>query len=148
VSERRRCKTRKIRLRGFDGPPFRWNEDRRFLIRAELDAAFVHLYLPADANGDWVPARKADGCPYDETAEQLAELKKSFPKPRDAVDYIMDTFPIVTRKDEAACGSYRTMEMILSIYDEMQESIRTGKDYKTRLEPPPGDRRCCHPAKS
>jgi hypothetical protein len=24
---------------GFDGPPFRWDEDRRFLIRAELDAA-------------------------------------------------------------------------------------------------------------
>jgi hypothetical protein len=22
---------------GFDGPPFRWDEDRRFLIRAELD---------------------------------------------------------------------------------------------------------------
>ena len=45
---------------GFDGPPFRWDEDRRFLIRAELDAAFFHLYLPSDANGDWVPARKAD----------------------------------------------------------------------------------------
>jgi hypothetical protein len=25
-------------------PPFRWNEDRRILIRAELDAAYFHLY--------------------------------------------------------------------------------------------------------
>jgi hypothetical protein len=119
-------------------------EDRRFLIRAELDAAFFHLYLPADANGDWIPARKADGCPYDETPEQLAELKKSFPKPRDAVDYIMDTFPIVKRKDEEKWRSYRTKEMILSIYDEMQEAVRTGKEYQTKLEPPPGDKRCCH----
>jgi len=29
---------------GYPGPPFRWNEARRFLLRAELDAAFFHLY--------------------------------------------------------------------------------------------------------
>lgn len=29
---------------GYDGPPFQWDEDRRFLIRCELDAAFFHLY--------------------------------------------------------------------------------------------------------
>ena len=57
--------------------------------------------------------------------EDLKRLKESFPKPRDAVDYIMDTFPIVKRKDEAAYGSYRTKEMILQIYDEMQEAVRT-----------------------
>lgn len=38
---------------GCSGPPFRWDEDRRFLLRCELDATFFHLYLPADANGDW-----------------------------------------------------------------------------------------------
>ncbi len=27
-----------------DGPPFRWNPDRRPQIRAELDAAYLHLY--------------------------------------------------------------------------------------------------------
>jgi hypothetical protein len=29
---------------GFDGPPFRWDSERRFLLRCELDAAFFHLY--------------------------------------------------------------------------------------------------------
>ncbi len=29
---------------GYDGPPFCWNPERRFLLRAELDAAFFHLY--------------------------------------------------------------------------------------------------------
>jgi hypothetical protein len=29
---------------GFDGPPFRWDAERRFLLRCELDAAFFHLY--------------------------------------------------------------------------------------------------------
>ncbi|HEU5373923.1 MAG TPA: DNA methyltransferase, partial [Ktedonobacteraceae bacterium] len=29
---------------GYDGPPFRWDEERRFLLRCELDAAYFHLY--------------------------------------------------------------------------------------------------------
>jgi hypothetical protein len=126
-------------------PPFKWDDDRRFLIRCELDAAFFHLYLPADEGGDWRPARTADGCPYDETAAQLAELKHHFPTPRDAVAYIMDTFPIVRRKDEDQHGEYRTKRVILEIYDAMQESMRSGRPYQTRLDPPPADPRCCHP---
>ena len=27
---------------GYDGPPFRWDEERRFMLRCELDAAFFH----------------------------------------------------------------------------------------------------------
>ena len=40
---------------GWDGPPFRWDEDRRFLLRCELDAAFFHLYLPAEEDGELAP---------------------------------------------------------------------------------------------
>ena len=29
---------------GDDGPPFRWDADRRALLRADLDAAFLHVY--------------------------------------------------------------------------------------------------------
>ncbi len=29
---------------GYDGPPFRWDDERRTDIRAELDAAYLHLY--------------------------------------------------------------------------------------------------------
>ena len=89
---------------GDDGPPFRWDEDRRFLLRAELDAAFFHLY----------------GID------------------RDDVDYIMETFPIVKRKDIAAHGTYRTKDKILEIYDAMAKATQTGKPYQTILDPPPG----------
>lgn len=116
---------------GYDGPPFRWDEERRFQLRAELDAAFFHLYLPGDANGDWLPAAN-------ESPEDLARLKESFPQPRDAVSYIMDTFPIVRRKDIAKHGTYRTKDTILEIYDAMQTAIRTGIPYQTPLTPPPG----------
>lgn len=124
---------------GWDGPPFRWDEERRFLLRCELDAAFFHLYLPADENGDWRPAEG-------KTAEDLAHLKASFLTPRDAVAYIMDTFPIVKRKDEQRHGEFRTKNTILQIYDALADSIRTGQPYQTVLDPPPADPRVAHPA--
>lgn len=132
---------------GWSGPPFRWDEERRFLIRCELDAAFFHLYLASTSDGQWKSARIADGAVHDETPEELPELKRHFPTPRHAVDYIMDTFPIVRRKDEDKYGEYRTKRIILEIYNAMQEAIRTGKPYQTRLDPPPGDPKCCHPSK-
>lgn len=96
---------------GYDGPPFRWEEPRRFLLRCELDATFFHLYGIA----------------------------------RDDVNYIMETFPIVKRRDIAAHGSYRTQEQILDIYDLMQRAIDTGEPYQTLLDPPPADPRVAHP---
>jgi len=98
---------------GYNGPPFRWDQERRFVLRCELDAAYFHLYSIA----------------------------------RDDVDYIMDTFPIVKRKDEAAHGEYRTKRVILEIYDAMQHAIETGQPYQTRLDPPPADPRVAHEPK-
>lgn len=119
---------------GYDGPPFRWDEERRFLLRCELDAAYFHLYL---------------GSPSEWGADN-PELREMFPTPRDAVDYIMETFPIVKRKDIKRTtilddsgevtteGHYITRDTILRIYDQMAESITTGQPYQTQLQPPPG----------
>jgi len=114
---------------GIDGPPFRWDEERRFILRCELDAAYFHLYLGSE----------------DEWGTDSPELKEMLPTPRDAADYIMETFPIVKRKDIARTadengenGCYVTKDTILEIYDEMAEAIRTGQAYQTRLAPPPG----------
>jgi hypothetical protein len=114
---------------GWSGPPFRWDGDRRFLLRCELDAAFFHLYLGME----------------DAWREQPAALTQSFPTPRDAVSHIMDTFPIVKRKDEEKFnGDYRTKRTILEIYDALQESIQTGTPYQTRLPIPAADVRVAH----
>jgi hypothetical protein len=95
---------------GWDGPPFRWDESRRFLLRCELDAAFFHLYAIN----------------------------------RDDTAYILDTFPIVRRKDEQAHGEYRTKRVILEIYDAMQSAAKSGEPYETRLVPPPSDTALAH----
>ncbi|MBA3397218.1 MAG: hypothetical protein H0T89_31620 [Deltaproteobacteria bacterium] len=39
---------------GYDGPPFRWNAERRAIIRAELDAAFFHLYGVDRSDTDYI----------------------------------------------------------------------------------------------
>ena len=95
---------------GYDGLPFRWNEERRFLLRCELDAAYFHLYSIE----------------------------------RDDVDYIMETFPIVRRKDEKQFGEYRTKRVILEMYDEMRRAMEMGEAYRTRLVPGPGDAAVAH----
>ncbi|HXH21151.1 MAG TPA: N-6 DNA methylase [Dehalococcoidia bacterium] len=97
---------------GFPGPPFLWDEERRFLLRCELDAAFFHLY----------GIERAD------------------------VDYIMETFPIVRREDEKQFGEFRTKRVILEMYDQMAEAVKTGRPYQTWLDPPPADPRVAHTA--
>lgn len=106
-----------------DGAVFRYDPERRFEIRCELDAVFFHLYL---------------GTPEEWSRTASPELLKALPTPRDAVAYIMDTFPIVKRKDEEARGSYRTKERILALYDELQRCLASGQPFKSTLNPPPG----------
>jgi len=94
---------------GYTGPPFRWDDHRRSLLRAELDACFLHLYGIE----------------------------------RDDVDYILDTFPIVRRNDEAAYGEYRTKRRILDRYDAMTAAADSGAPYRPS---PPTLRRATGPA--
>ncbi|GAA2160249.1 Eco57I restriction-modification methylase domain-containing protein [Actinomadura napierensis] len=96
---------------GENGSPFLWDEERRALIRSELDALLFHLYGVG----------------------------------REDVDYIMETFPIVKRKDEAKYGTYRTKDLILAEYDRMvaagvdlHKPLVDGENYTSTLTPPPG----------
>ena len=66
---------------------------------------------------------------------------------REDVDYIMETFPIVKRKDAKKYGEYRTKRVILECYDAMAEAIKTGRPYQTILDPPPADPRVAHSEK-
>jgi hypothetical protein len=69
-------------------PPFPWDEDRRLMLRARLDALYFILYGihdPAD------PARS-----------------------RDDIRYIYSTFPIVERQEMAAYGRYRSRDLALA----------------------------------
>ena len=81
---------------GYSGPPFQWNDDRRILLRSELDACFFYLYGIS----------------------------------RDEVEYIMGTFPIVQKRDQAAYGEHRTGRLILDRFDAISSAIESGDPYR------------------
>ncbi|MEU5278732.1 DNA methyltransferase [Streptomyces asoensis] len=126
--------------------------------QAEPHSAFIRprvlelTYTAADMGGF---ARDLGdlGTPFrwDESRRQAirAELDALFfhlyGVPREDVDYILDTFPIVRRKDEAKYGTYRTKELILAEYDRMaaagltlENPLVEGENYTSTLTPPPG----------
>ncbi len=67
-------------------------------------------------------------------AELDAVMFLVFGVSREDVDYIMETFPIVRRKDEAAHGEYRTKRLILEIYDQLANPIASGTRYVSPLD--------------
>jgi hypothetical protein len=63
----------------------------------------------------------------------------------DDTAYVLDTFPVVRKRDEAAHGEYRTARVILEVHDRMADAARTGVPYATLLDPPPAHPRAAHP---
>jgi len=97
-------------------------------VLAEVGAAQWNVWFPENPVGAdgtprpfvWDEGRRFDlRCDLDALYFHLYEIS------REDVDYIMETFPIVKRKDEAAYGSYRTKEVILRKYDDLaREFVR------------------------
>ncbi len=79
---------------GYDGPPFGWDEDRRALLRAELDAFYGldrdelrYILDPADVRGP---------------------------------DYPSETFRVLKEKEIRKYGEYRTRRLVLDAWDRME----------------------------
>ncbi len=97
---------------GYEGDPFIWDEERRFHLRAKLDAIYFHLYLGSEA--EFQEYLKADN----------NSLDRYFTCLEDVIEHVMESFPIVKRKDIAQHGSYITKETILKKYQEFKPIIR------------------------
>ncbi|MFE9341229.1 Eco57I restriction-modification methylase domain-containing protein [Streptomyces sp. NPDC007063] len=71
-------------------------------------------------------------------AELDAALFHAYGLGREDVDYVMETFPTVKKREQTLCGTYRTKDLILDAFDRMEEARTTGGVYQTLLDPPPG----------
>ena len=58
---------------------------------------------------------------------------------RENVDYVMDTFPIIMRRDQEEFGEYRTKKVILAICDDIENAAKNGLPFVSQLNPPPGN---------
>ncbi len=90
------------------GAPFRWDEERRFVIRAELDAFFFRLYGIERDDVDYI---------METFQTETGGLKHN---------------------DIAKYGSYRTKETILEFYGRMEAADAAGLQYETPITPSPG----------
>ena len=84
---------------GYDGPPFGWDENRRALLRAELDSFYARAY----------------GLDRDELRYILDPADVKGP------DYPSETFRVLKEKEIRKHGEYRTRRLVLEAWDRMME---------------------------
>ncbi len=83
---------------GHDGPPFAWDENRRALLRADLDAFYARAY----------------GLTRDELRYILDPADVKGP------DYPSETFRVLKEKEIRQYGEYRTRRLVLEAWDRME----------------------------
>lgn len=90
---------------GYDGPPFAWDEDRRALLRAELDAWYANAY----------------GLTRDELRYILdpADVKGQ--------DYPSETFRVLKNNEIKRYGEYRTRRFVLEAWDRFAQGMAAAK---------------------
>ena len=76
---------------GYDGPPFRWDAERRHQLQCELDAIFAHLYRLDRDELEWMLDAPHPGA----------------------------SFPTLKRNEIEAFGEYRTQRYVLRAYDQL-----------------------------
>ncbi|WP_029041958.1 Eco57I restriction-modification methylase domain-containing protein [Cucumibacter marinus] len=104
---------------GHDGPPFAWDEDRRALLRAELDAFYARAYSL--------------------TRDELRYILD--PADVKGPDYPTETFRVLKEKEIRQHGEYRTRRLVLSAWDRMEadgtfDALGLGSEVETQGETP------------
>ena len=99
---------------GYHGEPFHWNEERRALLRAELDAYYAKLY----------------GLTRDELRYIL--------DPQDVYgpDFPGETFRVLKEREVKQYGEYRTRRLMLEAWDRL-EGIEPAKIEKPAVTEQP-----------
>ncbi len=116
---------------GFPYPPFKWNEDRRAVLRAELDAYYARLYSlnrkqlryildPADLT----PRELEDILdPWEEVADPLDP--QGYAQRAAVSDFPGETFRVLKEKEIRQYGEYRTRRLVLEAWDRL-EGVEVG----------------------
>ncbi len=106
--------------------PFRWDEERRAVLRAELDAYYARLYGlnrkqlryildPADLT----PRELEDILdPWEEVADPLDP--SGYDARRTASDFPSETFRVLKEKEFKQLGEYRTRRLVLEAWERLE----------------------------
>ena len=116
---------------GIPFPPFRWDEDRRAVLRAELDAYYARLYGLTRKQLRYILD------PADLTERELADILDQWEEVRDLLDpagyaarvaastFPGETFRVLKEKEQRMYGEYRTRRLVLEAWEKLaQHSIK------------------------
>jgi hypothetical protein len=104
---------------GYDGPPFAWDEERRAVLRAELDAYYARLYGLTRKQLRYILD------PHDLTDRELEDILDPYEDPPDAPrtkDYPGETFRVLKERELKEYGEYRTKRLVLEAWDRLRPS--------------------------
>jgi len=111
---------------GYNGPPFKWDEDRRAVLKAELDAYYAKIYGlnrkqlryildPADLT----PRELSDILdPYEEINDPLNP--EGYDHRRQASTFPGETFRVLKTKEIRKYGEYRTRRLVLEAWERLE----------------------------
>lgn len=115
---------------GFPFPPFTWNEERRAVLRAELDAYYARLYGLTRKQLRYILD------PADLTERELEDIldpREEVADPLDPAGYATraastfpgETFRVLKEKEIRQYGEYRTRRLVLEAWEKLaQHSIK------------------------
>ncbi len=109
------------------GDTRRWIEDRVAILVGP--GKEMHDFVNELGRGGLLPVLWSEDRRYRLRIELDAAMFHLMGVQRSDVDYILESFNIVKRKDEAAFGLFRTKELILEVYDAMQTAMVDGERY-------------------
>ena len=129
---------------GYNGPPFRWDEERRSQIRTEIDALMFHLYGVNRGDADYIMDTFAIVKRQDEDAHGEFRTKR----------LILDRYDAMTAAFEATHGTPEGTpngpnppldQQSLTTYSCLLADALAA-NYSTNVDPPPAHPSQAHPA--
>jgi very-short-patch-repair endonuclease len=111
---------------GFPFPPFTWNEERRAILRAELDAYYARLYGLTRKQLRYILD------PADLTERELADILDPWEEVHDPLDpagyatraastFPGETFRVLKEKEQRMYGEYRTRRLVLEAWEKLAQ---------------------------
>ena len=113
---------------GLPFPPFRWDEDRRAILRAELDAYYARLYGLTRKQLRYILD------PADLTERELENILDPWEEVSDPLDpagyaervaastFPGETFRVLKEKEMRQFGEYRTRRLVLEAWERLSRA--------------------------
>jgi len=134
--------------KGFPHPPFRWDEARRALLQAELDAYYARLYGLSRKQlryildpADLTPAELEEILdPWEEVADPLAPA--GYAQRAAESDFAGESFRVLKKNELKRYGEYRTRRLVLEAWERLKGPLgQAGGAGKPREEGKGGEKR-------